>query len=288
MDDIKTIGVAGCGIIGSGIAQVVAAAGYATVMREVTDEALKIGTTRIKRFVESAVNKKVIELAVGDAMLARIKTTLKLGDMENCDIVIEAAPENIRLKKEIFTDLDVICGKDCILASTTSTYSIAELAGATNRPDKVVGLHFFNPVPVVRLVEIVKTFDTSESALRRVRSFVESLGKTAVSVKDSPGFVVNRLLIPYLLDAIRLYEAGVASLDDIDTAVKQGCQHPSGPLQLADSMGLDVVLSLADTLYEEFREQRYAAPPLLRHMVAAGKLGRKSGKGFYNYEKAQP
>ncbi len=285
MDDIKTLGVVGCGQMGSGIAQVAASGGHETIIRDISEEMLKAGMTRIRRFLDSAMNKCRMEPAARDAALARIKTTLRLGDLERCDLVIEAVPENVKLKKDIFGDLDVICSQDTILASNTSAFSITELASATNRPDRVLGMHFFKPVPVIRLVELVRTLDTSDAAYRRVRLFVEGLGKTAILTKDAPGFVVNLLMTPFILDAIRVFETGVACKEDIDTAMKLGCGHPMGPLQLADYLGLDMVLRIADVLYDQFREKRYAAPPLLRRMVAAAHLGRKSGKGFYDYGK---
>lgn len=285
MDDIKTLGVVGCGQMGSGIAQVAASGGHETIIRDISEEMLKAGMTRIRRFLDSAVNKCRMEPAARDATLAKIKTTLRLGDLERCDLVIEAVPENVKLKKDIFGDLDVICSQDTILASNTSAFSITELAAATNRPDRVLGMHFFKPVPVMRLVELVKTLDTSDATHRRARLFVEGLGKTAILTKDAPGFVVNLLVTPFILDAIRVFETGVACKEDIDTAMKLGCGHPMGPLQLADYLGLDMVLRIADVLYDQFREKRYAAPPLLRRMVAAAHLGRKSGKGFYDYGK---
>ncbi len=285
MDEIKTVGVVGCGLMGSGIAQVAAAAGCKTVVRDVSEDALKAGMKRIHRFLDSAVNKCRMEPAARDATLANIKTTLKLGDLEGCELVIEAVPEDAKLKKEIFGNLDVICPKNTILASNTSAYSITELASATDRPDRVMGMHFFNPVPVIHLVEIVKTMNTSEATCRRARLFVERLGKTAILAGDAPGFVVNLLIIPFLLDAIKALQAGIASREDIDTGMKLGCGHPVGPLQLIDHVGLDTTLQIADTLYDQFRDARYVAPPLLRRMVAAGHLGRKNGKGFYSYGK---
>lgn len=287
MADIRTVGVVGCGTMGAGIAQVTACAGYKTIIRDVSEETIKTGMNRMRRYMDSAVNKCRMEPAARDAALANIVTTLKIGDLENCNLIIEAAPEDTKLKKDIFGDLDVICPRETLLASNTSSCSITELAAATRRPDRVIGLHFFNPAPVIRLVEIVKTVDTSEAAFRSARLFVESIGKTAIVSKDSPGFVVNLLLVPFLLDAVRALQAGIASPDDIDTGLKLGCGHPMGPLQLIDHVGLDTVLQMADVLFEQFRDARYAAPPLLRRMVAAGRLGRKSGRGFHDYGKVQ-
>ena len=269
--------------MGSGIAEVCARADYRVVVREVNQELLQRGLARIQKSLGKAVSREKISQDQADHTLARIQGTLDLADFAECDLVIEAAVENMDLKKEIFAELDDILAPHAILASNTSSLCITEMASVTGRGDKVLGIHFFNPVPVMPLIEFVRTILTSDETMATAREFGSSLGKTMVTAKDTPGFIVNRLLIPYLLQAVQVYEDGLASREDIDTAIKLGLAHPMGPLTLLDFVGLDTTLFIADAMYEEYKDPRYAAPPLLRRMVLAGQLGRKSGRGFYEY-----
>jgi len=281
--DIKVVGVVGCGLMGSGIAETVARAGYEVVVSEVNDELLQKGLGRIRASMTRAVQRGKLSQADMDAALARITGTTRVEDFADCDLVIEAAPEKLDLKKQIFVELDRVTPPHAILASNTSSLSITAMAAATKRPDKVLGLHFFNPVPVMSLLEMVRTILVSDEAFETARAFGKSLGKTIIVARDNPGFIVNLLLIPFLLDCIRAYEHGVASKEDIDTGMKLGLNHPMGPFELLDLVGLDTALLIADAMYQEFKDPRYAAPPLLRQMVTAGRLGRKAGKGFYDY-----
>ncbi len=282
--EIKKVGVVGCGLMGSGIAQVCAQAGYQVVVSEINEELLQKGLNNIKRFLAKGVERGKVTPEEMDAALARIQGTVDIQDFKDCDLVIEAIIENMEAKKEIFASLDGICPPHTILASNTSSLCITEIASATKRGEKVVGLHFFNPVPLMRLLEIVRTILTSEETFERARKFGESLGKEIVVAKDTPGFIVNLLLIPYLLDAIRALETGVATKEDIDKSMVLGLNHPMGPFTLLDLLGLDTTLFIADAMYGEFKDSRYASPPLLRRMVTAGHLGRKAGKGFYDYQ----
>ncbi|MFB0533817.1 MAG: 3-hydroxyacyl-CoA dehydrogenase family protein [Anaerolineae bacterium] len=282
---IKKVGVVGCGLMGSGIVEVCAKAGYEVVVSEINDEFLQKGMDRLNKSLSRAVSKGKATQEEMDAALARIKGTTKAADFADCDLVIEAAIENMELKKQIFAELDGILRPEAIIGSNTSSLCIAEMASATQRGDKVLGIHFFNPVPVMPLLELVRTILTSDETLAIAQEFGQSVGKTTVVAKDTPGFIVNRLLIPYLLHAVRIYEDGLATREDIDTAIKLGLNHPMGPLALLDLVGLDTTLFIADAMFEEFKDPRYAAPPLLRRMVLAGHLGRKSGKGFYDYSK---
>jgi len=281
--DLNTIGVIGCGLMGSGIAEVCARAGYRVVVREINEDLLQKGLGRIQKSLGKAVSRGKISQEQADQTLARIQGTLELADFADCDLVIEAAVENMDLKKEIFAELDHILPSHSILASNTSSLCITEMASVTSRGDKILGIHFFNPVPVMPLIEFVRTILTSDETMATVHGFGASLGKTMVTAKDTPGFIVNRLLIPYLLQAAQIYEDGLATREDIDTAIKLGLAHPMGPLTLLDFVGLDTTLFIADAMYDEYKDPRYAAPPLLRRMVLAGHLGRKSGKGFYDY-----
>lgn len=281
--EIKNIGAVGCGLMGSGIVEACARAGYEVTVREVNDELLQKGLGRVDKSMGKGVSRGKLTQGDMDAALGRIKGTTNLEDLAGSDLVIEAAVENMALKKEIFAKLDELCAPGAILASNTSSLCVTEIASVTGRPDKVLGLHFFNPVPVMPLLEIVRTFLTSEETMAVARTFGESLGKTMVVAKDMPGFIVNRLLIPYLLNAVTMLQNGVATREDIDTAIKLGLNHPMGPLTLLDFVGLDTTLFIADAMYEEFKDPRFAAPPLLRQMVLAGHLGRKSGKGFYDH-----
>lgn len=281
---INTVGVVGCGLMGSGIAQSVAQAGYTTIVRETDEDLLKKGLGRIEAFLGGAVRRNKMTEAGMKETLGRLSGTTDLQDFRTCDLVIEAVTEHLDVKQEVFRMLDGIAPAHAILATNTSSISITEIASATNRRDRVLGLHFFNPVPIMKLIEMVVGLDTSEDTIAVARKFGESLGKQIITAKDTPGFIVNYLLIPYLLDAVRLVETGVASKEDIDTGMTLGCSHPMGPLALLDFIGLDTTLYIADVLYDAFRSDRYAAPPLLRKMVAAGYWGRKSGRGFYAYE----
>lgn len=282
---IKKVGVLGCGLMGAGIAEVSARAGYPTVVREVSESLLEKGLGRIQGSLGRAVDKGKLEESERDATLDRLSGTVDLEELEGCDLVVEAIVENLEEKKKIFGALNRIVGDQAVFGSNTSSLTITQLAMATSRPDKVVGLHFFNPVPVMKLVEVVRTLLTSDETFDTATSFVESLGKEPVACKDNSGFIVNRLLVPYLLDAIRAYEEGVGSLEDIDKGMKLGCGYPMGPFTLLDFVGLDTTYYIANIMFEEYREKRFAPPPLLKQMVQAGRLGRKSGRGFYDYDK---
>lgn len=281
--EIKTVGIVGCGLMGSGIVELVAKNGYNVIVREINDDFLRKGLDRVQGSMARAVERGKLAAADRDATMARIKGTTKMEDLANVDLAIEAAIENLDLKKSIFKELDAITRPEVILASNTSSLAVTEMAAMTRKQDKVLGLHFFNPVPVMPLLEMVRTFLTSEETYQTTRKFGEKLGKTVIVSKDAPGFIVNALLIPYLLDAVRMYENGFASKEDIDTGVRLGLNHPMGPLTLLDFVGLDTTLFIADEMFKELKDSRYAAPALLRRMVTAGYWGRKSGKGFYDY-----
>lgn len=283
--EIKTVGIVGCGLMGSGIVELVAKTGYHVVVREINDEFLTKGLNRVTSSMARAVEKGKLSAAERDAAWARIQGTTNMADLAGVDLAIEAAIENLDLKKSIFKELDQITRPEVILASNTSSLAVTEMASMTKRPAKVLGLHFFNPVPVMPLLEMVRTFLTSEETYQTARKFGEGLGKTVIVSKDAPGFIVNALLVPYLLDAVRLYEAGFATKEDMDTGIKLGLNHPMGPLTLLDFVGLDTTLFIADAMYDELKDPRFAAPALLRRMVTAGYWGRKSGKGFYDYGK---
>ncbi len=280
---INTIGVVGMGQMGGGIIETCARAGINVIGRDINAEWVAKGLNNIKKSLSKGVERGKLSQAEMDAALSRIKSTTALSDFAHCDLVIEAATENMQIKKTLFTELDVIVGPNALLASNTSSLSITEIASATQRPDRVVGLHFFNPVPVMPLIEIVRGLLTSEDTLDAMRQLGEKLNKTLVFAKDNPGFIVNLLLIPYLFDAIRALENGVATKEDIDTGIRLGLNHPMGPFTLMDFIGLDTCLFIGDAMYDEFKDARYAAPPLLRRMVTAGLLGRKSKQGFYQY-----
>jgi 3-hydroxybutyryl-CoA dehydrogenase len=281
--EIKKVGVVGCGLMGSGIAQVCAQSGYQVVVSEINDELLNKGLASIDSFLTRSIEKGKISQQDKDATLGRIKGTTDVNHFSDCELVIEAVIEKMDLKKSVFAQLDKICPPQVILATNTSSLSIIDIATATSRPDKVLGLHFFNPVPLMKLLEIVRTIATSDETLETGKDFGRSLGKTIVVVKDTPGFIVNRLSIPYSLNAIRMLEAGVASREDIDTAVTTGLNYPMGPLALADFLGIDTLYYIACDMYEKFKEPQYAPPILLQKMIAAGWYGRKTGKGFYDY-----
>jgi 3-hydroxybutyryl-CoA dehydrogenase len=282
----KMVGVIGCGLMGSGIAEVCARAGYQVIVREVTDDLLRRGLERIDQSMERGVARAKLTDADRKAARARIRGTVRLADLNGCEIALEAIIEKMDDKKRLFAELDGLCPPKTIFASNTSSLSITEMASATKRPDRFLGLHFFNPVPVMQPVEMIRGLGTAEDTLAQCRAFCEGLGKTVVACKDYPGFIVNLLLVPYLLDAIRALELGVASKEDIDTAVRLGLNHPMGPLTLLDFVGIDTTYYIAEAMFAEFKDARYAAPPLLRKMVLAGYHGRKTGKGFYEYPRA--
>jgi len=282
--EIKQVGVVGCGQMGGGIAQVCAQSGYQVIVSEVNEELLNKGLARVNSSLTKAVEKGKITEQDKEAILSRIKGTTDMKDFSGCDLVIEAAIENLDLKKKIFAELDQTCPKHAILATNTSCLSIIDMAMATARPDKVLGVHFFNPAPLMKLLEIVRTIATSDETLEIAKAFGQSLGKTVVIAQDAPGFIVNRLMVPQLLNAIRMVEAGVATKEDIDTGMTLGLNHPLGPLSLADLVGLDTLYFIAEAIYAEFKDPQFAPPILLKKMVTAGWLGRKTGKGFYEYK----
>ena len=288
MSDIKRVGVLGCGLMGSGIAQVAATAGYETIVRDVSKELLDRGRAAIEKSLAKFVEKGKLPAADRDSTLERMTFTTIVADLKPVDIVIEAITEDLTLKNALFRELDVLCGAGTIFASNTSSLTIAEMAAATRRADRFVGLHFFNPVPLMALVEVVRTVTTSEQTFKRAFAFAASLRKEPVAAKDNSGFIVNRLLVPYLLDAIRAVERGVGSVTDIDKAMQLGCGYAMGPLTLLDLVGLDTTHAIAEIMFKEYREARYAPPPLLKRMVLAGMYGKKSGKGFYDYSATPP
>ena len=279
----RTIGVAGCGLMGSGIVEVCARAGYDVVVREVSDDLLARGLDRLDRSLGRGVERGKVSAADRDAARKRIRGTTLLADLARCDLVIEAIVELMDAKKSLYAELDRVCAPATVFASNTSSLSITEMASVTRRAERFLGMHFFNPVPVMKPVELVRGFLTSDETLAAGHAFCETLGKTVVVCKDSPGFIVNLLLVPYLLDAVRALEMGVASREDIDTAVQLGLNHPMGPLTLLDFVGIDTTYYIAEAMYQEFKDTRYAAPPLMRKMVLAGHHGRKTGRGFYEY-----
>jgi 3-hydroxybutyryl-CoA dehydrogenase len=280
---ITNVGVVGCGLMGSGIVQVAAQAGFQVLFVEASDELVKRGLTRLHETLEGLASRGKLEARDKEATLARIAGTTRLDDLKSSDLVIEAMTENQALKNETFAKLDRLCPASTILASNTSSCNVTAMAAATRRPGLVLGLHFFNPVPLMKLVEVVRTLLTDETVVTSAVEWVRAVGKTPVRTKDSTAFIVNRLLVPYLLDAIRVYESGLATLEDIDAAMKLGCGYPMGPFTLLDLVGLDTAMYVAEVMFEEFREPRYAPPPLLKRMVMAGHLGRKTGKGFYDH-----
>jgi 3-hydroxybutyryl-CoA dehydrogenase len=273
--------------MGAGIAEVVARSGYETVVREVSEELLEKGMARIQRSLDRAVSKGKLEDEEREKALGRITDTVSLEQLADCDLVIEAIVESFEEKRKTFIALDRAVQGDALFASNTSSLTITQLAVTTNRPERFVGLHFFNPVPVMELVEVVGTLLTDDQSLDRAEEFISSLGKTPVACSDRSGFIVNRLLVPYLLDAVRAYEEGLGTLEDIDTAMRLGCSYPMGPFKLLDFVGLDTTYNIANIMFEEFREKRFAPPPLLKQMVTAGRLGRKSGRGFYDYSQKE-
>ena len=287
-EKIERVGVLGCGLMGSGIAHVCAQAGYDVLVREVEEAYWKKGIEKIGSFMGKAVEKGKMEAADREAALSRLSGTTALEDLAGCDLVIEAVIEDIEEKNAMFRTLDGLCPEHTIFASNTSSLTIVEMAAATNRPDRTVGLHFFNPVPVMKLVEVVRAITTSPATFERAWAFAESLGKIPIAAKDNSGFVVNLLLVPYLLGAVRALERGVASIEDIDKGMVHGTAHPMGPLTLLDFVGIDTTYRIAEIMFEEYKTAEYAAPPLLRKMHLAGYHGRKSGKGFYDYSGESP
>jgi 3-hydroxybutyryl-CoA dehydrogenase len=281
--EIRTVGVLGCGLMGAGIAQVCAASGFTTIVREVNEAALAAGLARIRKFLDDGVAKGKVTAAAREVTLGNLSGTTVVDPMSACDIVIEAIVEHLDDKRAIYQAVERVVGDHTILLSNTSSLCITELGAATMRPDRFGGLHFFNPVPLMKLVEVIRGLATSDDTYHTVFAFAQSLGKEPITAPDRPGFIVNRLLVPYLLDAIRAYENGIGTVEDIDKGMRLGCGHPMGPLTLLDYVGLDTTYFIANIMFEEFREPAYAPPPLLKRMVLAGRLGRKSGQGFYTY-----
>ena len=280
---IKTVGVLGCGLMGAGIAQVCAQSGYKTIVREVEDSFVKKGLGRIDKFLTDGVAKGKVTQEARDTAMANLSGTTSFVDLRSCDLIVEAIIENVEEKRKAYAALDAIVGSHAIVCSNTSSLCITELAATTKRPDRFAGLHFFNPVPIMKLVEVIRGLATSDATYAAVFAFAGSLGKEPITAPDRPGFIVNRLLVPYLLDAIREYEAGLGTLEDIDKGMKLGTGYPMGPFALLDYVGLDTTYYIANIMFEEYREPRFAPPPLLTRMVLAGRLGRKSGRGFYDY-----
>ena len=283
---IQRVGVVGCGLMGSGIAQVSAQSGFMTVVREVSADLVEKGIKSIEKNLARLVEKGMIAEAAKSEIRGRLKGTTSLEDLKDCDLIVEAIIEQLPAKRELFSLLDAICPASTIFASNTSSLTITEIAASTKRPQRFVGLHFFNPVPVMKLVEVVKTIATDPAVYEEMVAFGAKLSKTPVRANDSGGFIVNRLLVPYLLDAIRALEEGVGSVVDIDNSMKLGCGYPMGPFTLLDFVGLDTTLYISQIMFDEFKEKRFAAPPLLKRMVLAGWLGKKSGRGFYDYADA--
>jgi 3-hydroxybutyryl-CoA dehydrogenase len=280
---IRTAGVLGCGLMGAGIAQICAAAGYKTIVREVEEPLVTRGLGRIEKFLAAGVEKGKVSAEEKAKTLGNLTGTTRLDDLKGCDLVIEAIVENIDEKAKSYALLDEVLAERSIVCSNTSSLCITELASKTKRPDRFAGLHFFNPVPIMKLVEVVRGLSTSDDTYRTVFAFAGSLGKEPITAPDKPGFIVNRLLVPYLLDAIRSYEHGLGTIEDIDNGMKLGCGYPMGPFTLLDFVGLDTTYYIANIMFDEYREPAYAPPPLLKRMVLAGRLGRKSGHGFYKY-----
>jgi len=282
--EIKKVGVVGCGLMGRGIAEVGSKSGYDVVVSEINQDLLDKGMSAVKTSLARAVEKRKLAQSDMDGTLARIKGTTDMNDFKDCDLGVEAAIENLDLKKKIFIALDRICRPDAILSTNTSCLSVMDVAAVTKRPDKVLGCHFFNPVPLMKLLELVKTITTSKETLQTAVDWGKSLGKTVIIAPDRPGFIVNRSFLPYMVEAFEMYESGVATREDIDTGVQLGLNHPMGPLTLADMVGLDTLLFVMDAIYAETKNPKFIAPVLLRKMVTAGHLGRKTGKGFYDYK----
>src|SRR4030095_16069873 len=281
--EIRTVGVLGCGLMGSGIAQVAAAAGYKTIVREVNDSALQAGMGRIRKFLADGVAKGKVTEDAQNKTLGNLTGTTNTEDLKDCDIVVEAIVENADEKRAIYQAVEAAVGPETLIASNTSSLCITELAAATQRPDRFGGLHFFNPVPLMKRVEVTRALTTSDETYQTIFAFAASLGKEPITAPDRPGFIVNRLLVPYLLDAIRAYENGLGTIEDIDKGMKLGCGYPMGPFTLLDFVGLDTTHYIANIMFEKFSEPASAPPPLLKRMVLAGRVGKKVGKGFYEY-----
>ena len=286
--DIERGGVVGCGLMGSGIAEVAAKANFDVIVREMSEDLIEAGRDRIRKSLGRAVEREKLTGADRDAAWSRLRFSTELSELADRDLVIEAIVEEIGNKNELFSALDDLCGPEAIFASNTSSLTITDMAAATKRPDRVVGLHFFNPVPVMELVEVVRTIATSDEVFSAAFAFAEALGKKPITAKDNSGFVVNLLLVPYMLDAIRQLERGVASMEDIDQAMTLGLGHPMGPFTLCDFVGIDTVYRISEIMFEEYREARYAPPPLLKRVVSMGRFGRKTGKGFYDWSGERP
>jgi 3-hydroxybutyryl-CoA dehydrogenase len=284
MGEIRRVGVVGAGLMGSGIAEVCAKAGFTVVVREPTEDLLAKGRMRVTNSLSKARQRGKVNDAEESAIASRLTFSSSLEEISSCDLVLEAIVESLDVKRELYRALDAICGKETIFCSNTSSLTITEMAAATQRPDRFAGLHFFNPVPVMKLVEVVRGLATSDQTVATVTAFARALGKEPVACRDNSGFIVNRLLVPYLLDAIRAHEQGVGSLGDIDTGMKLGCAHPMGPFELLDYVGLDTTYAIAEIMFAEYREARFAPPPLLKRLVLAGRFGRKTGRGFFEYD----
>jgi 3-hydroxybutyryl-CoA dehydrogenase len=284
LSEIRTVGICGAGLMGNGIAQACATAGFDVALMEVADEPLRRGVASIAKSLDKFVQKGTLSQTDRDTALGRIKPTTAVNDLAECGLVIEAIVENVEIKTALFSQLDHLLAPQAIICTNTSSLCVIELAAKTRRPNRVAGLHFFNPVPMMKLVEVVQTIATTQDVLDALFAFAKKLGKEPVLAQDTPGFIVNRLLIPYLLDAIRCFEGGLATKEDIDKGMKLGCGHPMGPFELLDFVGLDTTYYIAQIMFEEFKNPTMAAPPLLKRMVLAGRYGRKSGKGFYDYE----
>jgi 3-hydroxybutyryl-CoA dehydrogenase len=280
---MKTVGVLGCGLMGAGIAQVAAAAGFKTIVLEVNEGVLAKGLARIDKFLEGGVAKGKMTADAKAEILARLTGTTTYADLAGCDLVIEAIVENVDAKRQAYAQVEAVVGPECLIASNTSSLCVTELAASTTRPDRFGGLHFFNPVPLMKLVEVIRALTTSQATHDALMAFATAIGKEPVSAPDRGGFIVNRLLVPYLLDAVRCLEEGLGTVEDIDKGMMLGCGYPMGPFTLLDFVGLDTTYFIANILFDEFRETRFAPPPLLKRMVLAGHLGKKSGRGFYTY-----
>ncbi len=286
--EIEKVGIVGCGLMGSGIAEVAAKANFDVVVREVSDVLIEAGRNRIRKSLDRAVEREKLTPADRDAAWNRLRFSTELSDLADRDLVIEAIVEDIEAKKDLFSTLDDLCGPETIFASNTSSLTITDMAAATGRADRVVGLHFFSPVPVMKLVEVVRTIATSDEAFDAAYAFAETVGKKPIVARDNSGFVVNLLLIPYLLDAIRQLDRGVASVEDIDRAMTLGLGHPMGPLTLCDFVGTDTVYRVSEIMFDEYRESRYAPPPLLKRIISMGRFGKKTGQGFYDWSGDHP
>jgi 3-hydroxybutyryl-CoA dehydrogenase len=282
---IRKVGVLGCGLMGAGIAEVAARAGFETVVREVSEEVVDKGLEKLRGSLDKAVERGKLDAAERDKAWGRLSGVVDLGALADCDLVVEAIVENLDEKRKTFAALDAVVKEGALFASNTSSLTITQIAMTTRRPDRFVGLHFFNPVPVMKLVEVVRTLLTSQEAYDTAIEVVRAFGKEPVTARDNSGFIVNRLLVPYLLDAVRAHEEGVGSVEDIDKAMQLGCGYPMGPFALLDFVGLDTTYYIANIMFEEYREKRFAPPPLLKQMVLAGRLGRKSGRGFYEHSR---